>query len=289
MSPDAPLVRFARQEPAYLLAGYLRKQDIETEVSQQGGEMPYVLCLIQLDQKEQALAITEGFLCQPHDPKYQQTAWEQDTAVKLSQPSSMSENLPSWRDAMGVPFTSSVLLLCLAVFVLFELGAQQFLFSSLHFEPVGQLFDNQQWWRLLGPAFIHFSLMHIAFNLLWWWTLGGQIERILGIGVLSSVFFIIALISNYSQFLVNGPNFGGLSGVVYGVLGFVWIYGWKRPESGLSISTPIVGFMLIWLVLGYADLLWVSMANTAHTSGLLCGVGLGLLLSAKGGNKICRK
>jgi GlpG protein len=29
--------------------------------------------------------------------------------------------------------------------------------------------------------------------------------------------------------------------------------------------------MLVWLVLGYADILWVNMANAAHTAGLITG------------------
>jgi len=54
-------------------------------------------------------------------------------------------------------------------------------------------------------------------------------------------------------------------------MGFVWWYGYLAPEKGLSLSKPIVGFLLFWLVLGFAELLPVNMANTAHLLGLISG------------------
>ena len=69
-----------------------------------------------------------------------------------------------------------------------------------------------------------------------------------------------------------GPNFGGLSGVVYGLLGFCWIHSFLNPNKPALVSTAIVGFMLIWLVLGFADVLFVGMANWAHLGGLLSGM-----------------
>ncbi|VED45788.1 Rhomboid protease glpG [Raoultella terrigena] len=32
-------------------------------------------------------------------------------------------------------------------------------------------------WRYFSHALMHFSLMHILFNLLWWWYLGGAVEK----------------------------------------------------------------------------------------------------------------
>ena len=37
-------------------------------------------------------------------------------------------------------------------------------------------------WRYFSHAFMHFSLMHILFNLLWWWYLGGAVEKRIGSG-----------------------------------------------------------------------------------------------------------
>ena len=40
-------------------------------------------------------------------------------------------------------------------------------------------------------ALLHFSLLHILFNLMWFWYLGGAVEKRLGSGKL----LVIALIS----------------------------------------------------------------------------------------------
>jgi GlpG protein len=85
------------------------------------------------------------------------------------------------------------------------------------------------------------------------------------------LFVFSAAASNVAQLVVSGPNFGGLSGVVYALVGCVWWLGWLKPAWGLSLPKPIVGFLLVWLVVGYLDVLPVSMANTAHTVGLICG------------------
>lgn len=152
-------------------------------------------------------------------------------------------------------------------------------------QPISVLSQNHEWWRLLGPAFIHFSVLHIVFNLLWWGSLGAKIERVLGVSMLLIVFVVSAIVSNVAQAMFTAPVqgnlllFGGLSGVVYAVMGFVWWLGWLRPSWGLSLPNSIVGFMLVWLVLGYADILWVNMANAAHTAGLISGCLLAALLS----------
>jgi GlpG protein len=117
---------------------------------------------------------------------------------------------------------------------------------------------------------------------LWWWTLGKQIESVFGFSGLLIIFCITAIIPNVIQYWISGPNFGGLSGVVYGLVGFVWWIGWLRPNWGLWLPKPMIGFMLVWLVLGYTDILWVSVANSAHTSGLISGCVLAFIWSRFG-------
>jgi GlpG protein len=144
---------------------------------------------------------------------------------------------------------------------------------------LSELSENGEWWRLIGPAFIHYSLLHIVFNLLWWWSLGQQIEARFGrLGLIGLLVFSAAL-SNLGQLLVSGPNFGGLSGVVYALVGSVWWFGWLKPKWGLGLPKPIIGFMLVWLLIGYMDVLPVNMANTAHSLGLVSGCIFAWLLS----------
>ena len=128
-------------------------------------------------------------------------------------------------------------------------------------------------------------MVHFVFNLLWWCMLGGRIEHKLGTSFLILLFVITAVVSNLAQLIAAGPNFGGLSGVVYGVLGFVWFIGWLRPSWGIDLPKPVIGFMLLWLILGYADILWVNMANAAHTAGLVSGCAIAWFLHLGAGSK----
>ena len=75
-------------------------------------------------------------------------------------------------------------------------------FSSL---TVDQTFiDNNQWWRLVSPMFLHFSFAHLAFNCLWIYILGEKIERIDGSLTFISIVIFSAASSNSLQYFWNG-------------------------------------------------------------------------------------
>ncbi|HAG29582.1 MAG: rhomboid family intramembrane serine protease GlpG [Pseudomonadota bacterium] len=284
-----PLIAFNQQSPAHLLANYLTSQHIQAAVVQHDKE--FVVVLDNHDHLDRAKVIADGFLANPTDPKYQQAAWDNGKNVRLA-PSGNGFSMGNIiADAVKAPFTSVVFILCVAVYLLSLFGLFAPIAQHLLMQPFSILSQNHEWWRLLGPAFIHFSALHIIFNLLWWGMLGAKIERILGMSMLLIVFLVSATISNAAQALFSDPVqgnlflFGGLSGVVYAVMGFVWWLGWLRPSWGLSLPNSIVGFMLVWLVLGYADILWVNMANAAHTAGLISGCLLAGALSLGSGKR----
>lgn len=278
-----PLIAFNQQSPAHLLANYLTSQSISATVMQSDKE--FVVVLDDQAHVDRAKVIAEDFLTNPTHPKYQQAAWASGKNVQLAPSGSGFSVKNIINDAVKAPFTSVVFLLCVAVYTLSLLGLFAPIAQHLLMHPFSVLSENHEWWRLLGPAFIHFSALHIIFNLLWWGMLGAKIERTLGVSMLLIVFLVSATISNAAQAIFSDPVqanlylFGGLSGVVYAVMGFVWWLGWLRPSWGLSLPNSIVGFMLVWLVLGYADILWVNMANAAHTAGLISGCLLAGALS----------
>lgn len=284
-----PLIAFNQQSPAHLLANYLTSQHIQAAVVQHDKE--FVVVLDNHDHLDRAKIIADGFLANPTDPKYQQAAWDNGKNVRLAPTGNGFSVGNIIADAVIAPFTSVVFILCVAVYLLSLFGLFAPIAQHLLMQPFSILSQNHEWWRLLGPAFIHFSALHIIFNLLWWGMLGAKIERILGMSMLLIVFLVSATISNAAQALFSDPVqgnlflFGGLSGVVYAVMGFVWWLGWLRPSWGLSLPNSIVGFMLVWLVLGYADILWVNMANAAHTAGLISGCLLAGALSLGSGKR----
>ena len=264
------LIAFQHEQPAQLLANFLRTKNIDAIYAKDAGNFPHSVLLKDPSQLSQAKIIAEDFLSKPTDNKYQQAAWSQGEATKLQTGSSLFGNLKPI-DLQSIPFTSLVIFVCLIVYAASMFGWFNFVFHWLQIRPFPELLESNEWWRLVGPAFVHFSGLHIIFNLIWWWSLGGKIEQKFGTSALVTLFLVSAIASNVGQLIEAGPYFGGLSGVVYAVVGFVWWIGWLKPSWGLSLPKPVVGFLLIWLILGYADMLWVNMANTAHTVGLLTG------------------
>jgi GlpG protein len=265
-----PLVKVSQHNIALLFANYLTSINIQAKVEQEGNEYIIYCRVSELDQAKDIFA---EFIADPYQEKYQQAAWNNGEVADVNDnsPSLIMSFKQQFLDHAGW-VTLTVFALCWLVFIASLLGLARPAFQLLHFYPeltLDAFFESPL--RLLGPALFHFSWLHIVFNTMWWWQLGGSVERILGKGALINLFLITALFSNLGQFMVTGPNFGGLSGVVYGLVGYVWWYGWLAPEKGLTISKPIIGFLLFWLLLGYADVLPVNMANTAHLLGLVSG------------------
>ena len=163
----------------------------------------------------------------------------------------------------------------LMTFVPFDIGGRGLLFAT-----VAETFNSLEYWRLLTPMFIHFSLLHIVFNLLWFWELGRRVETRLGGAELTIVILASSLCANVAQYMLSGPSlFGGMSGVVFGLLGFTLVWSRLLPSRTIALPDGVYIFMFVFLALGFAgiiDLLpFGNMANGAHLGGLLAGLILG--------------
>ena len=62
-----------------------------------------------------------------------------------------------------------------------------------------------------------------------------------------------------------------MSGVVYGLAGYVWLRGKYDRASGLYLDARSIEWLLIWLVICYTGVVG-RVANTAHLVGLVIGV-----------------
>lgn len=160
--------------------------------------------------------------------------------------------------------------------------------SRVFYQDLDGVIASGQWWRFLSPIFMHFSVMHIVFNLLWVWVIGSRVERQQGSVVLLLLVLVSGVLSNLAQFLVSGPMFGGMSGVVFALIAYVWLWDRLRMRPGFGFPPALMGFMLVWLALGYTGLLeglgLGAVANTAHLVGLLAGLlflPLGRLLAGR--------
>jgi GlpG protein len=140
-----------------------------------------------------------------------------------------------------------------------------------------------QVWRLLTPMFVHFGPIHLAFNLYWFYHLAGAIEQARGRWRTLALVLILGVGANlaeyYWQYLRAGPDaiarFGGLSGVLYGLFGYLWMKSEYAPQLGLRLTSQTISVMLIWLVVCMTGVVG-SVANAAHLGGLGIGILLGI-------------
>lgn len=129
-------------------------------------------------------------------------------------------------------------------------------------------------WRFVTPAFIHLSLIHIIFNLMAFRNLGSAIEYTRGTTRFVTLCLLLAIASAVVQILWSGPRFGGISGVIFGLVGYIWVKGKTRPKHGLGMTSRGIVFAFFWLFLCMAGV-FGNIANGAHVGGFVAGMVLG--------------
>jgi len=190
------------------------------------------------------------------------------------------------RQLYYLPITSILTILCLLVAAVTLLGSRlngvEFLFYPL-LETGGVLpllLDIDSFAKAiqtLSPMLLHFGGIHLAFNLLWLWYFGRQLEPSLPRFAYVSLIVLLAFISNTAQYLVlSYNNFGGMSGVVYGLVGYAWIVHVLFPTSRLQINNTMFAVFVIMMVL-MEVFVGSFIATTAHVGGLVAGLLLGLV------------
>ena len=141
---------------------------------------------------------------------------------------------------------------------------------------------NNEWWRLITPTFLHFSITHLVFNCLWIYILGSRIEKLDGLSVFLFIFILTGILSNAGQFFWTQQYlFGGLSGAVYGLLGYCFIIELDGRHGRYGLPEALYLFMFIWLLVGFTGVLsffgFGNVANTAHLVGMIAGFIIGLI------------
>lgn len=251
---------------AQAFVDYMATYGVQLQVKSDGQEIQIWLeDESKLHQVEQQLTL---FLEDPLHARYQAASWEigkTDTNLRY-------QHYSYWQRirSQAGPLTMTVMVLCILVYLAQQIYGDQRVMTWLSWPA-----DRHQYvqlWRWFSPAFLHFSLLHILFNLLWWWYLGGPVEKRLGSGKLFTIALISALLSGWGQSLFSGIYFGGLSGVVYALMGYVWLTGELKPERQLALPRGLMVFSLAWLVLGYFNVMGLAIANAAHVFGLVVGL-----------------
>ena len=222
-------------------------------------------------------------------------AGDPDQQLDIPEQTQASQTRPSFVQQVRMsPVTALVLLASIIVGAVTLLGENlqtmgwltflpfRVMGEYIQFTPLADSLASGQWWRLVTPMLIHFGILHLAMNGMWYWELGRRIEVRQGSINLLGLTLLFSLVSNYAQYAYGGPSlFGGLSGVLYGLLGHCWIFQLLSPNPAYRLPRGVLAMMLIWLVLCMSGLISMigfgEIANAAHVIGLLIGCLTGLL------------
>ncbi|MDA0794834.1 MAG: rhomboid family intramembrane serine protease [Proteobacteria bacterium] len=192
-----------------------------------------------------------------------------------------------WRLSLflkSCPLASTIAALCLIIALMSQLGRDLRGLEGLFFPPLLfssflelalELIDPSLFLRSLTPALLHFGEIHLVFNLLWLFYFGRQIERVQPLLLVAVVYVVITLAGNVAQYYLTGSNaFGGLSGLIYGLVGYTWLLGIMVPNSRIALKSSTFVVFVVAMV-GMALFASDSIASEAHAGGLVAGLVAG--------------
>jgi GlpG protein len=295
----------AREQDARTLADHLLTLNITTKLEPKGGG--WAVWVHREDRVPEARAVLAEFEKDPSDPRFRgsvKTAKEIRKQLKQEEKAyrkRVRDLRDRWEGAMYLraPLAFALIVFSVVVTVLmhFSYSTVFYLsFSERFFTAFGALdrdtgfeaIKRGEVWRLITPIFLHFGIFHLFFNMTAMRYLGERVETRKGTWRFALICLVAAIGGNVGQFYKSGGAFGGMSGVVFALAGYLWIKGHTDPADGLFLSERSVNWMLGWFLLGIIAPLTVgndqvprgfpyNMANVAHGVGLGVGMVFGLL------------
>lgn len=261
------LTQFNNPRMAQAFVDYMATRGVMLRIKK---EEQFILLLEDETKLEMVENELEQFVRDPFHSRYQAASWQSGTTDSglHYQRDSLLTNL---RQRAG-PLTVLLGIACIAVYILMLFVGDLTVLAWMAWHMDGSPFFQP--WRWFSHILLHFSLLHLVFNLLWWWYIGGAVEKRLGSGKLFVITLISALLSGWMQAKFSGPWFGGLSGVVYALMGYAWLRGERDPESGIFLERGLMAFAILWLIIGYFGAFGLPIANTAHLTGLAVGLAM---------------
>jgi len=283
------------RDSASLLHDHLYAMGIHTDVSRDGSE--WALWVHAEDRVPEARAEYTKFIENPSDARYANVTQAADALrnqqvnADLAARKKQAHLSQKWSGLQTqIPVTTLLIVLSVWVAILTRLGMDdnavtRFQFAEWQFDDqahrishdsIWGVFAKRQYYRWIAPIFLHFGPLHLLFNMSATLMFGRAIEQRSGSWRFLAIVLIIGLISNFSQFLVSGPSFGGMSGVDFGLFGFLWMKSKFAADYGVALGRDYIMQFLFFGVLCLFGL-FGPIANTAHFSGLFTGMALALI------------
>lgn len=266
---EVNLLRFSR---------FLKSQDIAHRINEESGQQ-----VVWVDSDRQATLVREALANWAFDEDSSLGRAVAYNLTSLFSPIAFLRTLI--QVFMRAPVSFSLILACLLVALLSLLGTQPQRVAIL-FYPVldssgllsllASIDSPVAILRSLSPMLLHFGELHLVFNMMWLWYFGRQLESAQPRWLIIILILLFSFAGNTSQYLTSGyNNFGGMSGVVYGLVGYTWIVHTFMPRSNLHINNKMfVAFVIALVAMKVFASSWV--ANAAHLGGLVAGLLAGM-------------
>jgi len=290
---------------AQSLADFLLTLHINTRLDHEAEGWALWVC--DEDKVAQAHQELDAFLRAPTDPRY---TVAHRTATVLRQEEDRQEEEYRQRQADlrekmtnpahgGRRVTTALIFASILVAVVTQFGEKPEMnryFTITNYDPknlttltLPQQLATGEVWRLITPIFLHYGMIHLLFNMIWLATFGSQIELSRGPWKFLGLVLLIAVLSNLGQYYIGNiswqpglrwtfnpdPRFGGMSGVVYGLFGYIWMKTRYDSEMGIYVDPSTVAILIGWFFLCMTPLIG-HVANVAHAVGLLVGMAVGI-------------
>jgi rhomboid protease GluP len=152
-----------------------------------------------------------------------------------------------------------------------------------HGANLGALTKNNQWWRLLTALFLHYGILHLAFNMWALWDAGRLTERLYGHINFAWIYLFAGLFASLSSLYWNQDEVVsvGASGAVFGVFGALigYLVRQRHTVPGLLLKQLLRSALIFTGFALFFGFTIPAIDNAAHIGGLASGLILGLLLA----------
>jgi membrane associated rhomboid family serine protease len=127
------------------------------------------------------------------------------------------------------------------------------------------------WWRLITSAFLHANLIHIGFNMLALWWIGGPVEEYLG-RTRYLLLYIVSGLAGAAGALVYTPTTPvvGASGAIFGILGAMMVIEWQATGrfTGYALTLVVINLAIGFIYNQRGGLISIG----GHIGGLIGGI-----------------
>jgi rhomboid protease GluP len=125
------------------------------------------------------------------------------------------------------------------------------------------------WWTLITGVYLHGSLLHIVFNMLWVRQLAPAVEQLFGRARLVVIYSAAGVLGFALSNLVGIPFTLGASGAVFGLLGAMVAYGRTRGGTfGVAVLRQYGQWALFMFI---ASFFLAGVNNWGHAGGFAGG------------------